>query len=87
MPHGGGKWFKAEVATGVGRQWGMRGEPVGKDEAGNTYYRDKRRRGAGRERRWVVYAGEVEASRVPAEWHSWLHYTTDDVPDGAARLL
>ena len=28
-------------------------------------------------RRWVLYAGEAEASAVPAEWHSWLHFTTD----------
>jgi NADH:ubiquinone oxidoreductase subunit len=30
-----------------------------------------------RDRRWVVYAGDPEASRVPPEWHAWLHYTTD----------
>ena len=29
-----------------------------------------------RQRRWVMYSGAVEASRVPAEWHAWLHYTT-----------
>jgi NADH:ubiquinone oxidoreductase subunit len=28
-------------------------------------------------RRWVAYAGAPEASRVPPEWHAWLHYTTD----------
>ncbi len=33
-----------------------------------------------RERRWVIYKGEVEASRVPAEWHAWLHHTTDEIP-------
>jgi NADH:ubiquinone oxidoreductase subunit len=62
-----------------------RGEHVGDDDAGNRYYRDKKRRAGRRERRWVVYVGEVEASRVPPEWHAWLHHTTDDVPDGRAK--
>ena len=36
---------------------------------------------AGRRRkRWVMYNGDVEASRVPPEWHGWLHYTTDTLP-------
>ena len=31
-----------------------------------------------RRRRWVLYRrGPVEASRVPPEWHAWLHYTTE----------
>ena len=29
----------------------------------------------GRSRRYVVYKGEVEASKVPSDWHGWLHYT------------
>lgn len=70
----------------------LRGESVGRDAAGNRYFREK---GGGfthkdslrRERRWVVYAGEVEASRVPPEWHAWLHHTTDQAPppQGVAR--
>lgn len=56
------------------------GQFVGQDAAGNRYYRGKPRRRGGRERRWVVYNGEAEASRVPPEWHGWLHHTTDTVP-------
>ena len=63
----------------------LRGEEVGKDGAGNRYFREK---GGGRvhpdsirrERRWVLYEGEAEASRVPPEWHAWLHHTTDEIP-------
>ncbi|MBM3569807.1 MAG: NADH:ubiquinone oxidoreductase subunit NDUFA12 [Alphaproteobacteria bacterium] len=55
----------------------LKGEPVGKDEFGNMYYRE--RQGT---RRWVLYAGEVEASNVPAEWHAWLHHTVDQPPLG-----
>src|SRR3546814_18987955 len=61
----------------------MRGEDVGTDGFGNRYYRDRRIPKYGRRRRWVVYNGEDEASRVPPEWHHWLPYTTDEVPPGA----
>ena len=27
-----------------------------------------------------IYAGETEASRVPPEWHGWLHHTAQDPP-------
>jgi NADH:ubiquinone oxidoreductase subunit len=63
-----------------------RGEHVGDDDDGNRYYRDKRPRAGTRERRWVLYGGEAEASRVPPEWHAWLHHTTAEVPDGRAKL-
>jgi NADH:ubiquinone oxidoreductase subunit len=33
-----------------------------------------------KERRWVIYNGEIEASRVPPEWHVWLHHTSDEIP-------
>src|SRR3546814_3286782 len=34
-------------------------------------------------RRWVIYNGPAEASRVPPEWHGWLHRTTDVLPEDA----
>jgi NADH:ubiquinone oxidoreductase subunit len=64
-----------------------KGELVGSDQLGNRYYIEKgarpRIRGGGRasrERRWVIYDGEAEASRVPPEWHAWLHHTVNDIP-------
>jgi NADH:ubiquinone oxidoreductase subunit len=54
------------------------GEQVGQDVFGNRYYRGKGKKLNGRERRWVVYKGIVEASKVPPEWHAWLHYTVDE---------
>ncbi len=66
----------------------LNGERVGTDSFGNHYYREKKRRalvkGGGfnsRERRWVIYSGRAEASKVPAEWHGWLHHTVDVVPE------
>ncbi len=59
----------------------MRGELVGTDPDGNRYYQDKRMiPGMRRRKRWVIYNGVVEASRVPADWHGWLHYTNDTPP-------
>jgi len=57
-----------------------RGKRVGEDQDGNIYYRCKPRRGAKRERRWVIYKGAPEASSIPPEWHGWMHHQTDDVP-------
>lgn len=71
------------------RLWG---EEVGRDAAGNRYFRHKRggtTMGCSlqKERRWVIYREEDEASRVPPEWHGWLHHTVDTVPssDGGRR--
>ncbi len=63
----------------------FRGRLVGRDQFGNRYFRGKGRRGVHRdslrrERRWVIYRGEAEASRVPPDWHAWLHHTTDQTP-------
>ena len=59
----------------------MTGEQVGTDAQGNSYFRAKKRRADGGERRWVMYDGANDASRVPAEWHGWLHNTYDGVPE------
>jgi NADH:ubiquinone oxidoreductase subunit len=56
-------WFNAEL--------------VGTDIFLNRYYVSKRSTLSGLKRRWVIYEGKTEASSVPAEWHSWLHYTTE----------
>ena len=55
---------------------------VGDDDYGNTYFIDRRRSPAnnGRERRWVIYRGDVEASKVPPEWNAWLHHVTNEIP-------
>jgi NADH:ubiquinone oxidoreductase subunit len=58
----------------------LRGTYVGSDPYGNRYYRAPSRIQGRTERRWVVYNGEPEASKVPPEWHGWLHYTVDVPP-------
>ncbi|WP_133366196.1 NADH:ubiquinone oxidoreductase subunit NDUFA12 [Qipengyuania sediminis] len=71
-------WDGATIGTLL---WSWRnGEKVGTDYAGNTYYRSRAGKGP-RERRWVIYSGANDASRVPAEWHGWLHGNVDGVPE------
>lgn len=54
------------------------GIKVGEDVEGNTFYRN-----ADGTKRWVIYNGEVEASRINSDWHGWLHHTFDQPPTEA----
>lgn len=54
------------------------GVRVGQDDQGNIYYRSRDGK-----RRWVIYKGEMEATRVPPDWHGWLHFTWDQPPTEA----
>ncbi len=51
------------------------GVKVGEDTQGNVFYENK-----DKSRRWVIYNGEAEASRVDPDWHGWLHHTWDAPP-------
>ena len=51
------------------------GQKVGEDSQGNIYYQT-----ADSKRRWVIYNGEMQASRVSPDWHGWLHHTFDKPP-------
>jgi NADH:ubiquinone oxidoreductase subunit len=62
-----------------------RGREVGVDHLGNRYYTERNPREGARARRWVMYEGEVEASRIPPEWHAWLHFTIDEIPADAGK--
>lgn len=63
----------------------FKGALKGEDQFGNKYYVEKNPPEGRRAKRWVVFKGEVEASKVPSEWHSWLHYTTDEPIEQARR--
>jgi NADH:ubiquinone oxidoreductase subunit len=68
-----------------GDTWGTKlftwrfGNAVGKDDAGNIYYQDKKNP----RRRWVIYDGNNDGSRVPPAWQLWLKGTIDELPDEA----
>ena len=63
----------------------LRGTAVGEDGIGNMYYRARSGEGWRREQRWVMYAGEDDASSVPPEWHAWLHHIVADPPSGPVK--
>lgn len=67
-------WEGATIGTAL-HSW-RNGQKVGTDSAGNVYFEGKKDG-----RRWVIYAGENDASVVPPEWHSWLHKQIDGHPD------
>ena len=68
-------WDGATLGTAL--QVRLRGTKVGSDALGNIYY------GTKEGRRWVVYEGANDPSRIPPEWYSWLHHQIDAVPDEA----
>jgi NADH:ubiquinone oxidoreductase subunit len=71
-------WTGATFTTNLfTRRFGKR---AGEDHLGNVYYQG----GTdvyGKPRRWVIYKGSNDASRVPPEWHRWLHGTMEETPD------
>jgi NADH:ubiquinone oxidoreductase subunit len=50
-------------------------DQVGVDEEGNTYHREKKGH-----RRWVLYNGPAETTRIPPGWYAWMHHRTDVLP-------
>ena len=30
-------------------------------------------------KRWVIYSGEIDASKIPSEWYSWMHFTNNRI--------
>ena len=55
-----------------------KGVKVGEDGEGNAFYESRDGK-----RRWVIFNGESEASRVGPDWHGWLHHTYDAPPTDA----
>lgn len=75
-------WHGATIGTLVNTWW--RGRFVGDDGQGNRYYEERvKSSGWAKKRRWVIFNGPVEASRVPPEWHAWLHHIVDEPPSEA----
>lgn len=64
----------------------LAGRKIGRDRYGNTYYESRRLQPLyNRTRRFVINAGAQEATKVPPEWHAWLHHTTDAPLDESRR--
>ena len=57
------------------------GKFVGKDSFGNKYYESKNGK------RWVIYSDEIDASKIPPEWYSWIHYTQNNLQNNQKLLI
>ncbi len=68
----------------LGTLWSIftHGRFVAQDVYGNRYFEAKTAKGSydGRKRRWVTYKGFAEPTKIPPEWHAWMHYMTDTLP-------
>ena len=71
-------WDGATIGTSLFSR--RNGNGVGEDSLGNLYFEAKKAENGFR-RRWVIYSGSNDASRVTPEWHGWLHNTVEAVPD------
>ncbi|MBT5265425.1 MAG: NADH:ubiquinone oxidoreductase subunit NDUFA12 [Rhodospirillaceae bacterium] len=64
----------------------LKGRQVGIDQFGNRYFEHKSPPVRGnRRKRWVLFEGMAEASKVPPEWHAWLHHMVDETPRDGDR--
>ncbi len=70
-------WWNGQTLNTQIFTW-RKGVKVGEDGQGNVFYRN-----ADDSKRWVIFSGEAEASRVDPDWHGWLHRTWDTPPSEA----
>lgn len=52
---------------------------VGNDEFGNQYYQNKTGK------RFVIYNGMAEPSKIPMTWHGWMHYYEKEIPNQTSK--
>ena len=57
------------------------GKFVGSDDYGNKYYKSKK------DERWVVYADNIEATKITSDWFLWIHHTIDKIPESFNLIL
>ncbi|MCG6902989.1 MAG: NADH:ubiquinone oxidoreductase subunit NDUFA12 [Rhodobacter sp.] len=71
-------WWDGQTLNTQFWTW-RKGVGVGEDDQGNRFYETRDGK-----RRWVIFNGEAEASRVSPDWHGWLHHTFSEPPTKAA---
>ena len=64
-------WNRDTFSTGI--KTILFGKLIGSDEFGNKYYENKKGK------RWVIYANEIDASKIPVEWYSWIHFMPNKI--------
>ena len=56
------------------------GNLVGVDKFGNKYYSNVKDFSDLNAKRWVIFNGIIEATKIPPHWHAWLHKSIDKPP-------
>jgi len=67
-------WWNSQTLGTQLFTW-RKGVRVGEDDQGNIYYQT-----TDGKRRWVIFNGEMEASRISPDWHGWMHHTWNEPP-------
>ena len=65
-------WHKQTVGTFIYTL--LAGKFVGNDQFGNKYYFNSKGK------RWVIYKDVIVASKIPPEWHAWIHFLKTNIP-------
>ena len=65
----------------------LNAQKIGTDDFGNQYFETRKAKRGQRKHRYVIYNGQVEASKVPAHWHGWLHYTEQAPPPETGYIV
>ena len=65
-------WHRQTVGTFIYTLF--TGKFVGNDQFGNKYYSNSKGK------RWVIYKDEIESTKIPPEWHAWIHFSVLKTP-------
>ena len=65
-------WHRQTIGTFIYTLF--KGKFAGSDNFGNKYYFNSKGK------RWVIYKNNVESSKIPPEWHLWIHFLTKNKP-------
>ena len=80
-------WLANAFTWWNGASWGTaifsrrHGREVGRDDEGNVYFQGRKNPA----RRWVIYNGSNDGSRVPPDWQLWLRGSIEDLPSKALQ--
>ncbi len=70
-------WHKQTVGTFIYTLF--TGKFIGRDQFGNKYYSNSKGK------RWVIYKNNIESSKIPPDWHSWIHFLRINKPSNEEK--
>jgi len=70
-------WHKQTVGTFIYTLF--TGKFEGSDQFGNKYYSNSKGK------RWLIYKNNIESTKIPPEWHAWIHFLTKKIPSDNLR--